>query len=692
VVKPKEVRTDLYGDPLPPGALARLGTARFRHDSTAIAYSPDGKVLASGGSDNVIRLFDASTGMELRRLAGHLARTFNPSVDRETSFDLLVGSMGKGAVTSVAFSPDGKTLASGGWDEMVRLWDLQTGKELNRLVGHKDGMVATVVFSPDGKYLASRGGNDGTVILWDASSGKEIRRHEKVARISFWRFNRDMPLAFTPDSKALVAGDRKVVRFWDVATGQETRQLEVHGTFCASLAFSADGRLLATGGDDKDEDCSLRLWDVETGKELQRCQMVKHDYPPISLAFCRQGTHLASVWEEQDSYIHDVSTGKVVHRLNHHWASRLVCSPDGQTVVTAGNGCEALRHWDAATGKELFLEFEGHLKAVSSVAVSPDGKYVASAGEDVRIWDAATSKQVRQIGVSATAVAFSPDSQTLASAGTDAIVHLWAVATGNEIGSLKGHGQALHAVAFSRDGKTLASGDAGSAVRLWDLTNRKELHCIDMKSATDCVALAFSPDGKSLACAGVWNDTTQLPPEAAKYILLTRREGYFALQWDVATGKETRRFGGLKYDLRSVAFSPDGKTLAAASRDGRIALWDAATGKERLYIVAHPSLEPGPVSLMIGGFRAAPCLAFALDGQLLASTSTDGTIRLWSPTTGKELGQFQVPEGGFCSPLAFAPEGKGLVSAAGGAVLIWDPRFVLNAPGSSKPKSIGFGE
>src|SRR5262249_46089585 len=141
--------TDLHGDPLPAGAIARLGTVRFRAPATSMAYSKDGKLLAVGGSDNQIRIFDAASGKEIRRLAGHQTRTYSPPRDSKKPFDLLVDSTGQGNVTTVAFSPDGKTLASGGWDDMVRLWDVETGKERRKMLAHS-GMVARVVFAPDG--------------------------------------------------------------------------------------------------------------------------------------------------------------------------------------------------------------------------------------------------------------------------------------------------------------------------------------------------------------------------------------------------------------------------------------------------------------------------------------------------------------------------------------------------------------
>jgi len=281
-------------------------------------------------------------------------------------------------------------------------------------------------------------------------------------------------------------------------------------------------------------------------------------------------------------------------------------------------------------------------------------------------------------------MAFSPDGKTVAAGGRDRVVRLWDVESGKPLDELKGHPGTLRALTFSPDGKLLASGDLRLHFIIWDTASKKELQRIKVPATyTDRLALVFSPDSKTLACGGALNaDYPRGIPSTDPMSFGLPDKGYPVLLWDAATGKEMGRIYGSNSRIRSLAFTPDGKTLAAASSDGRILLWDLATSKEKLCITAHPDN-------IDSSFRSSPGIAFGNDGQTLVSASTDRTIRLWDAVTGKEHGRLQTPAGLYA--LALSADGKTLISGgADTSVYVWDVLYLASArPQGKRNLSIG---
>jgi len=492
-----------------------------RSDSvSSVAFSTDGKTIASGNRDNSVKLWDVARGEEIATLNGHS----DPAM-------------------RVVFSPDGKTLASASADKTVKLWDVTTGQVINTLNGHND-VVDSVVFSPDGKTLAS-GSWDKTVKLWDVATGKAIAILNGHSAMVF-------SVGFSPDGKTLASGsDDKSVKLWDVATGKAITTLNGHSAMVFSVGFSPDGKTLASGSGDK----TIKLWDVTTGKAITTLN--GHSDAIWSVVFSSDGKTLASGSGDKSVKLWDVATGKAITALNGHsdLVNSVAFTPDGK-MIASGSRDNSVKLWDVTTGKAI-TTLNGHSKVISSVGFSPDGKTLASGSADssVKLWDVTTGQVINTLnGHSArvTSVVFSPDGKTIASGSWDKTVKLWDVATGKAITTLNGHNNMIWSVAFSPDGKTLASGSADKTVRLWDVATGKAITTFNGHS--DAVfSVGFSPDGKTIASGGVDNSVKL---------------------WDVATGKEIATLNEHSNLVSSVAFSPDGKMLASGSWDKTVKLWN----------------------------------------------------------------------------------------------------------------------
>jgi WD40 repeat protein/serine/threonine protein kinase/two-component SAPR family response regulator len=498
-----------------------------------VAISPDGLRLITAGSDAATRIWDAKNGRQILALRGH-------------AISERLGSLHPGGVVSVAFTPDGHRIVTGGADGTVRLWDAGDGQILHVLSEHTNEVF--IDLSGDGNRLLTAG-FDGLVKIWDISLMKDPP--EQLLAINNEQPARDA--AFSPDGRLVaVAGQDSTVKVWNGTSGQSLMTLVGHTGLVDDLSFTPDGRKLVTASEDK----TLKVWELDPGREWLT---IIEGYP-IDVAYSRDGRQLATSHPDGTLTIRESTSGQVLRTLPGHpefefGAIYLAYSPDGNVLASA-SWDRTVKLWDVTNGQEI-LTLAGHTNYVWQADFSPDGALLATASQDgsARVWDTATGRELFTLSDDqreVVGVAFNPDGNRIATVGClDNSVRIWDSKSGQQLMRMDAD-NCFWGVDFSPDGMQLAAGLTDGSVIIWDVTgDNAQIITILTGHTALTPRLAFSPDGEKLATAS-FDGTAKV--------------------WKLPAGQEWLTFSTTDW-VTNVAFHPNGSKLATAGRDGHVRVW-----------------------------------------------------------------------------------------------------------------------